>query len=159
MTFKAPIIAVRAVDAGETVGYGSTWVADRPTKLAVIAAGYADGYPRQAPSGTPVALSGHLVHLAGRISMDMMTVSLPDEVELKLEIGLTLGGVGAGRGYWLRCNHCLHACLWCWPASRSCLHGTGRTMKKQRPFTCAVIAAQTMRSGRASVSLVVSGTR
>ena len=84
MTFNAPVIAVRAVSAGETVGYGSTWVADRPTKLAVIAAGYADGYPREAPSGTPVAINGHLAHIAGRISMDMMTVALPDEVNVEV---------------------------------------------------------------------------
>ena len=105
MTFKAPIIAVRAVDAGETVGYGSTWVADRPTKLAVIAAGYADGYPRQAPSGTPVALNGHLVHIAGRISMDMMTVSLPDEVRVEVGDWAELWGASVPvEDIGLRCN-------------------------------------------------------
>ena len=105
MTFKAPVIAVRAVDAGETVGYGSTWVADRPTKLAVIAAGYADGYPRQAPSGTPVALNGHLVHIAGRISMDMMTVSLPDEVRVEVGDWAELWGASVPvEDIGLRCN-------------------------------------------------------
>ena len=59
-------------------------MADRPTKLAVIAAGYADGYPREAPSGTPVAINRHLAHIAGRISMDMMTVALPDEVNVEV---------------------------------------------------------------------------
>ena len=53
-------------------------------ELAVIAAGYADGYPAWGPSGTPVAINGHLAHIAGRISMDMMTVALPDEVNVEV---------------------------------------------------------------------------
>ena len=65
----------------------------------------ADGYPRQAPSGTPVALNGHLVHIAGRISMDMMTVSLPDEVRVEVGDWAELWGASVPvEDIGLRCN-------------------------------------------------------
>jgi len=74
---------VREVRPGETVGYGGTWRASRPTRIAVIAAGYGDGYPRGVGSGTPVLVGGHRAHVVGRVSMDMLTVdvtSLPGVV-------------------------------------------------------------------------------
>ncbi|CAH0532419.1 Alanine racemase [Vibrio stylophorae] len=88
MRLSSSIIAVRDHKKGEPVGYGSTWRADRDTKLGVIAIGYGDGYPRLAPSGTPVWVcgkngqAGRMVSLAGRVSMDMITVDLgPDATE------------------------------------------------------------------------------
>lgn len=79
MTLKAPIIAVRDVKKGESVGYSGVWTAERDTKVGVIAIGYGDGYPRTAPFGTPVLVNGRRVPLAGRVSMDMLTVDLgPD---------------------------------------------------------------------------------
>ncbi len=76
MTLSTQLIAVRTVDAGEAVGYGSRFVATRPTRIGVVACGYADGYPRHAPDGTPVAVAGVIVPMAGRVSMDMITVDL-----------------------------------------------------------------------------------
>jgi alanine racemase len=76
MTLSSQLIAVRTVGAGEAVGYGSRYVAARPTCIGVVACGYADGYPRHAPDGTPVAVDGVVVPMAGRVSMDMITVDL-----------------------------------------------------------------------------------
>ncbi|MEZ8826840.1 alanine racemase [Vibrio amylolyticus] len=76
MTLKSPIIAVREVKAGESVGYGSAWLCEKDTKIGVIAIGYGDGYPRMAPNGTPVWVNGRKVPIAGRVSMDMLTVDL-----------------------------------------------------------------------------------
>ncbi len=63
---------------GATVGYGSRWRAERPTRIGVLACGYADGYPRVAPDGTPVWVGGRRVPLVGRVSMDLLTVDLTD---------------------------------------------------------------------------------
>jgi alanine racemase len=78
MTLESEIIALRDLAVGETVGYGATWVAARRTRLAVVAAGYADGVPRSCPSGTPVLVAGHRAPLVGRVSMDMITVDVTD---------------------------------------------------------------------------------
>lgn len=90
MQFCSKVIALRTIQAGETVGYGNTWQADRTSIIATVAAGYGDGYPRTAPSGTPVLVNTHRAKLVGRVSMDMLSVDvteLPhvavgDEVEL-----------------------------------------------------------------------------
>ncbi|NOH80988.1 alanine racemase [Vibrio sp. RE86] len=83
MTLKSHLIAVREVKAGESVGYGGTWTSERDTKVGVIAIGYGDGYPRMAPNGTPVLVNGRKVPMAGRVSMDMLTVDLgPDAQDL-----------------------------------------------------------------------------
>ncbi|USD42594.1 alanine racemase [Vibrio sp. SCSIO 43135] len=79
MTLKSHLIAVRDVKAGESVGYGGTWTSERDTKVGVIAIGYGDGYPRTAPNGTPVLVNGRKVPIAGRVSMDMLTVDLGPE--------------------------------------------------------------------------------
>ena len=79
MTLTSSLIAVREHTAGEPVGYGSTWVSDRDTRLGVVAMGYGDGYPRSAPNGTPVLVNGREVPVAGRVSMDMITVDLGPE--------------------------------------------------------------------------------
>ena len=76
MTLATELIAVRTVAPGEAVGYGSRFVARRATRIGVVACGYADGYPRHAPDGTPVAVGGVVVPMAGRVSMDMITVDL-----------------------------------------------------------------------------------
>lgn len=78
MGFETRVIAVRTVLAGETVGYGGTWRADRDSQVAVVAAGYGDGYPRSARSGTPVIVAGRRAPLVGRVSMDMLTVDVTD---------------------------------------------------------------------------------
>ncbi len=76
MTLHSRVLAVNPVQTGEAVGYSGTWVAERPARIAVVAIGYGDGYPRHAPSGTPVLVNGQRCRLAGRVSMDMITVDL-----------------------------------------------------------------------------------
>ncbi|WP_151669476.1 alanine racemase [Nitrincola schmidtii] len=76
MTLSTEIIAIREVPAGDAVGYGASWTATTPTRIATLAVGYADGYSRHAPSGTPVWLNGRRAAIAGRVSMDMITIDL-----------------------------------------------------------------------------------
>ncbi len=76
MKLVSQLIAVRDHKAGDPVGYGSYWHAKQDTKLGVVAIGYGDGYPRNAPEGTPVWVNGRLVPIVGRVSMDMLTVDL-----------------------------------------------------------------------------------
>ena len=80
---KARIVQIRNVERGEPVGYGGTWTARRPTKLAIVSAGYADGYFRAAGSndgsrGAEVVVAGKRCPIAGRISMDLMAVDITD---------------------------------------------------------------------------------
>jgi len=80
---KARIAQVRNVEKGETVGYGGTWTARRPTKLAIVSAGYADGYFRAGSSndgtrGADVVVAGKRCPVAGRISMDLMAIDITD---------------------------------------------------------------------------------
>lgn len=78
MTLQASIIAIHTVKIGEYVGYGDTWQAQRETNLATVAIGYADGYPRNAKSGTPVFINGEVAPIVGRVSMDMITIDITD---------------------------------------------------------------------------------
>ena len=78
MTLRTEVIAVKPVLAGETVGYGGSWTAQRDTRIAVVAAGYGDGYPRSLPSGAPVQVNGRRARLVGRVSMDMITVDVTE---------------------------------------------------------------------------------
>lgn len=78
MSFGAPVIAVRAIRQGESVGYGGIWTADKDSTIAVIAAGYADGYPREIAQGAPVLVNGVRYPLVGRVSMDLICVQLDD---------------------------------------------------------------------------------
>ncbi|MDH4655998.1 MULTISPECIES: alanine racemase [unclassified Pseudomonas] len=78
MTLESKIISVRELPAGQPVGYGAKFVTERPTRVGVVAMGYADGYPRHAPTGTPVSIDGRPSRLIGRVSMDMLTVDLTD---------------------------------------------------------------------------------
>lgn len=86
MTLAARVIAIKPLARGEAVGYGGSWVAPRDTRIGVISIGYGDGYPRHAPSGTPVLVNGVRVPLVGRVSMDMITVDLG---ELPVQLGDT----------------------------------------------------------------------
>lgn len=76
MTVTSKLIAIQEMRPGETVGYGGEFKVDRPMRVGVVACGYADGYPRHAPSGTPILVAGARVKTAGRVSMDMLTVDL-----------------------------------------------------------------------------------
>jgi alanine racemase len=76
MTLETRVIALKDVAAGERVGYGGTWTAPRASRIAVAAIGYGDGYPRSAANGTPVTVNGRAAALAGRPSMDMLTIDV-----------------------------------------------------------------------------------
>lgn len=91
MTLEADILAVREIAAGEAVGYGSAFVAGQPMRIGILACGYADGYPRHAPSGTPVAVAGERTRLLGRVSMDKICIDLT---------GLPKVGVGETAVLW-----------------------------------------------------------
>lgn len=90
MSLVAELIAVHQLKQGDRVGYGGDWCCPEDMSVGVVACGYGDGYPRHAPSGTPVWVKGHRTQLVGRVSMDMLGVDLRsvpgaavgDEVEL-----------------------------------------------------------------------------
>jgi len=76
MTLRSTLIGVQSLQPGDTVGYGSTFVADAPMRIGVVACGYADGYPRHAPTGTPIEVAGTRTRTLGRVSMDKLVVDL-----------------------------------------------------------------------------------
>ena len=76
MTLESRIIAVQDMKPGDTLGYGGWFRADRATRIGVVACGYADGYPRHAPTGTPVMVEGRMTITLGRVSMDMLCADL-----------------------------------------------------------------------------------
>ena len=92
MEFESHVIAVKAVRAGETVGYGGTWAASQDTTIAIVSAGYGDGYPRFLPSGTPAVVNGRRVPVAGTISMDMLALDLGQAAREKVGDRVILWG-------------------------------------------------------------------
>ena len=94
MTLVSRLIAVQNIVAGAAVGYGSRFVADRAMRIGVVACGYADGYPRHAPDGAPVLVDGVRCTLAGRVSMDMLTVDLSAAPAARPGAEVTLWGEG-----------------------------------------------------------------
>jgi alanine racemase len=76
MSLTAPLIAIKNLKKGDTIGYGATWLCPQNMLMGVAAIGYGDGYPRHAPTGTPVLINGNIRHLVGRVSMDMITIDL-----------------------------------------------------------------------------------
>lgn len=94
MTLNSEIIGIQHIVAGDAVGYGSAFVADKPMTIGVVACGYADGYPRQAPTGTPVVVDGVKTQLIGRVSMDMITVDLTSIATARVGSKVTLWGNG-----------------------------------------------------------------
>jgi len=92
MTLMSRLIAVNRVQAGAAVGYGGTWRAPEEMSVGVVAAGYGDGYPRHAPSGTPVLVGGERVALIGRVSMDMLSVDLRSRPEARTGDSVVLWG-------------------------------------------------------------------
>lgn len=92
MRFSSQVIATRDIPAGDLVGYGGTWQASRPSRIATVAAGYADGYPRAAGSGTPVWVEGQICPLVGRVSMDLITVDITEHPTAKIGSPVVLWG-------------------------------------------------------------------
>jgi alanine racemase len=78
MTLSARVVSVRNIAKGESVGYNRTWTSNRASRIGTLGIGYGDGYPRHAKNGTPVWINGRLAPLAGRVSMDSLTVDLTD---------------------------------------------------------------------------------
>ena len=76
MTLSSRLIALRSLAAGESTGYGSDWAAPREMRIGIAAMGYGDGYPRHAPTGTPVLVKGLRTRILGRVSMDLVAVDL-----------------------------------------------------------------------------------
>jgi alanine racemase len=93
MSLSARIIAVQDLQAGDSVGYGSSFVAEQPMRIGVVACGYADGYPRICPTGTPVLVEGVRSRTLGRVSMDMLAVDLS---------AMPAAGVGSTATLWGR---------------------------------------------------------
>lgn len=92
MTLNSALIAVRELPAGEPIGYGRRFVTTEPTRVGVVAMGYADGYPRHAKDGTPVAVNGQMTRVIGKVSMDMMTVDLTNQPDAKVGDPVELWG-------------------------------------------------------------------
>lgn len=96
MTLASKIIGVQELAAGGTVGYGSSFTADGPLRIGIVACGYADGYPRHCTTGTPVLVDGVRTRMVGRVSMDMITVDLSPVPGAKIGSAVTLWGGAEG---------------------------------------------------------------
>ena len=94
MTLHSELIAINHHQKGETVGYGGTYTCPENMPVGVVAIGYGDGYPRHAPSGTPVLVNGQRVPLVGRVSMDMICVDLRDCPDAGMGDPVVLWGAG-----------------------------------------------------------------
>ena len=94
MTLESRVIAIQELESGDTVGYGATFTAGRRVRVGVVACGYADGYPRHAPTGTPVLVAGRHTRIVGRVSMDMLSIDLTDVPEAGIGAPVVLWGEG-----------------------------------------------------------------
>jgi alanine racemase len=94
MTLRSRLIGTQQLQAGDTVGYGSTFSAPGPMRIGVVACGYADGYPRHAATGTPILVDGVRTRTVGRVSMDMLAVDLTPVPHAGLGSEVTLWGCG-----------------------------------------------------------------
>ncbi|TCK18944.1 alanine racemase [Thiogranum longum] len=94
MTLGSELIAVHHCRKGDAVGYGQAWVCPEDMPVGVVAAGYGDGYPRHAPSGTPVLVNGEVAELIGRVSMDMLCVDLRTQPQARAGDPVVLWGEG-----------------------------------------------------------------
>ena len=94
MALESAIISVQTLAKGDRVGYGGTFTAERAMRIGIVACGYADGYPRHAPSGTPIAVMGQRTKTVGRVSMDMLACDLTDIPEAGIGSPVTLWGQG-----------------------------------------------------------------
>jgi len=92
MTLATRVIGVQMLQPGETVGYGSSFTADAPLRIGIVACGYADGYPRHCTTGTPVLVEGVRTRLLGRVSMDMIAVDLTPVPQAGLGSEVTMWG-------------------------------------------------------------------
>lgn len=96
MRLSGRLIGERLLQAHEPIGYGAGFYTKRPTRVGLVCCGYADGYPRSAAAGTPVAVNGVRTRLIGRVSMDMLTIELPDSLHLAADTEIELFGDTVG---------------------------------------------------------------
>jgi alanine racemase len=94
MTLHSRLIATRDIPAGDCVGYGARFRAERDLRIGTAAIGYGDGYPRNLPDGTPVLVNGQRQALAGRVSMDMTTIDLDGQADAAVGDPVVLWGQG-----------------------------------------------------------------
>ncbi len=94
MMLTSRIIAIQHLKKGDKVGYGCSFQTDKPMRIGIVACGYADGYPRHAPTGTPVLVNNRKCRLVGRVSMDMLTVDITDASDIQLNSPVILWGKG-----------------------------------------------------------------
>lgn len=94
MMLTSKIIAIQYLKKGDKVGYGCSFQADKSMRIGVVACGYADGYPRHAPTGTPVLINNHRCRLIGKVSMDMLTVDITEAADIQLSSPVILWGKG-----------------------------------------------------------------
>jgi alanine racemase len=94
MTLSSALIATHELEPGERVGYGATFSASRKIRIGAVACGYADGYPRHAPTGTPVLVGGQRTRTLGRVSMDMLCVDLTSVPQAGVGTPVVLWGEG-----------------------------------------------------------------
>jgi alanine racemase len=94
MTLRSRLIALQSLRPGDRVGYGGSFRTEQPLRIGIVACGYADGYPRVAPTGTPVLVNGVRTRTVGRVSMDMITVDLSPVPDAALDAEVTLWGCG-----------------------------------------------------------------
>jgi alanine racemase len=83
---------VQTLSVGESVGYGQRFTATQTTRIGIVACGYADGYPRHAPNGSPIAVSGKLTQTLGRVSMDMLFCDITHIAEAQIGSTVELWG-------------------------------------------------------------------
>lgn len=95
MTLRSEVIAVQYIQIGQSVGYGSNFVAEHPMRIGVVACGYADGYQRITQTGTPVLVNSQRTYTLGRVSMDMLVVDLTDLPNADISSEVTLWGVSS----------------------------------------------------------------
>ena len=94
MTLNSALIAVKRLQAGDPVGYSGIWHCPQDVTIGVVAMGYADGYPRHAPTGTPILVNGRETQVVGRVSMDMLCVDLGNQPGARIGDPVTLWGKG-----------------------------------------------------------------
>lgn len=94
MTLKSQLIGIQPLAVGERVGYGGSFVAERPMTVGVVACGYADGYPRHASNRAPILVNGIRTRVVGRVSMDMLCCDLSDIADARIGAPVTLWGQG-----------------------------------------------------------------
>ncbi len=96
MHLETRLTSVQTIEADARIGYGGGFIADRKMRIGVVACGYADGYPRHAPTGTPIAVCGKRTRTLGRVSMDMLACDITDIPEAGIGAPVTLWGKGEG---------------------------------------------------------------